>query len=70
MIYFFSRHEQFLRCEIYPGQPNVLTVIDQHGVEHTERLTSAEDLEVRWTKIRDELTREGWMGPFGRDGRG
>jgi hypothetical protein len=70
VIYFFSRHQQFLRCEIQPGSPHVLTLIDHLGVEHTERLTSAEELEARWTEMRDELARDGWMGPFGRDGRG
>ena len=43
MIYFFSRQQQFVRCEIYPGSPHVLTLVDQHGVEHTERLKSAKD---------------------------
>ena len=69
MIYFFSRQQQFVRCEIYPGSPHVLTLVDQHGVEHTERLKSAKDLELRWTEMRDELARNGWHGPFGRDAR-
>ena len=69
VIYFFSREHQFLRCEIHPGQPHVLTMIDQHGIEHTERHTSADDLEVRWQELRGQLSRDGWRGPFGRDAR-
>jgi hypothetical protein len=69
VIYFFAKEQQFLRCEIYPGQPNILTVIDQHGVEHTERHASADDLEARWTEVRKQLSHDGWSGPFGRDAR-
>ena len=58
-----------MRCEIHPGSPHVLTVVDQNGVEHTEHLNSAAALETRWNEMRDELTRNGWGGPFGRDGR-
>jgi hypothetical protein len=69
VIYFFSRQGQFVRCEIHPGQPNLLTVIDANGIEHTERHTCADDLEARWTEVRTELSRAGWIGPFGRDAR-
>ena len=69
MIHFFSKQQQFLRCEIYPGQPHVLTVIDADGVEHTERHTSTDALEARWTDLRAQLVRDGWIGPFGRDAR-
>ena len=69
MIHFFSEQHQVLRCEIYPGQPHVLTVIDADGVAHTERHTSTEALEARWTDLRAQLVREGWIGPFGRDAR-
>jgi hypothetical protein len=69
VIYFFAKERRFLRCEIHPGQPNLLTVIDPTGREHTERLASSEDLEARWTEIRSQLSDDGWMGPFGRDAR-
>ena len=69
VIYFFSKQDQFLRCEIHPGQPHVLTLVDANGVEHTERHTSAEALETRWSEVRTELLLGGWIGPFGRDAR-
>ena len=55
VIYFFARQDQFVRCEIFPGQPHVLTLVDANGVEHTERHTSADDLEARWAEVRREL---------------
>ena len=69
MIYFFAKDQRFLRCEIHPGQPNLLTVIDPTGREHTERLASTEELEQRWTEVRTQLGQDGWTGPFGRDAR-
>jgi hypothetical protein len=69
VIHFFSRQHQFLRCEIYPGQPHVLTVIDPNGAEHSERHMSTDALEARWTELRTQLVQDGWIGPFGRDAR-
>jgi hypothetical protein len=69
VIYFFVKKHRFLRCEIHPGQPNLLTVIDPSGREHTERLASSEDLETRWSEVRTQLSNDGWSGPFGRDAR-
>jgi hypothetical protein len=69
MIYSFSKDRQFLRCEIVPGQPHALTVIDPNGEEHIEHFSSTTDLEARWNELRHELTRDGWRGPFGRDAR-
>ena len=69
MIHVVSKQHQFLRCEIYPGQPHVLTVIGADGVEHTERHSTTEALEARWTDLRTQLVRDGWIGPFGRDER-
>ena len=58
-----------MRCEIYPGQPHRLTMIDATGAEQTEQHASAEGLEARWTEVRARLSLEGWIGPFGRDAR-
>ena len=69
LIYFFSKQDQFLRCEIYPGQPHRLTLVDANGAEHTERHTTTQALEARWTDLRTQLLRDGWIGPFGRDAR-
>ena len=69
MIYFFAKQQQFVQCEIHPGRPHVLTIIDPDGVEHTERHSCAEQLLVRWTEVHGQLARDGWIGPFGRDGR-
>jgi hypothetical protein len=69
VIYFFSRGQQYARCEVLPGVPHVLRVVDADGTEHTERCYSAVQLEDRWTQVCSELLRDGWEGPFGRDGR-
>ena len=69
MIYVFAKGRRLLRCEIHPGQPNLLTVFDPGGREHTEHLGSSADLEARWSEIRSHLSDDGWMGPFGRDAR-
>jgi hypothetical protein len=69
VIHLSSKQHQFLRCEIFPGQPHVLTVVGADGVEHIERHTTTEALEARWTDLRTQLLRDGRIGPFGRDGR-
>jgi hypothetical protein len=66
VIYFFSKDEQFVRCEIYPGRPHVLTVIGVDGAERTERHESATDLNKRWNELLTEFAGNGWQGPFGR----
>jgi hypothetical protein len=69
MIYFFTRQGSFIQCEIYPGQPNLLSVIDPDGLAVTERYASAEDLLARWRELRQGLQADGWSGPIGRDSR-
>jgi hypothetical protein len=66
VIYFFSKDQRFVLCEIYPGRPHVLTLIDANGVEHTEQHHCASDLSKRWSELLSELTCDGWQGPFGR----
>ena len=69
MIYFFTKGQEFVRCEIMPGSPHALRVIEPDGAEHAEHFFSTEQLDDRWSAIRGELQRAGWSGPFGRDGR-
>lgn len=69
VIYFFAKQDRFVQCEMHPGRPHVLTVIDADGVEHTERHSCVDQLLERWTEIHRQLARDGWIGPFGRDGR-
>ena len=69
MIYFFAKQRQFVQCEIHPGRPHVFRVIHSDGEELTEEYSSASDLQTRWYEVAAELTRIGWSGPFGRDGR-
>ena len=69
VIYFFAKQDQFVQCEMHPGRPHVLTIIDADGVEHTERHSSVDQLLERWTEVHRQLARDGWIGPFGRDGR-
>lgn len=69
MIYFFEKDDAFVQCEIHPGLPHVLKVIDTSGVVHAEAHASAELLEERWRQVRARLAHDGWRGPFGRDPR-
>lgn len=69
MIYFFSDGQRFVRCEVLPGEPHVLRLVQPDGAEHTECYYSAVQLDDRWSELRGQLVREGWSGPFGRDGR-
>ena len=69
MIYFFAKQQQFVQCEVHPGCPHVFRVIDSDGEALTERYSSASDLQERCDEVAAELTRRGWSGPFGRDGR-
>ena len=69
MIYFFSKHQQFLQCEVHPGPPRVLRVIEPGGHEQTERCSTAAELQLRWEEVRRQLQGAGWSGPFGRDPR-
>jgi hypothetical protein len=69
MIYFFRKQGSFVQCEIYPGQPHVLTVIEPGGAERTERYGSADDLQARWVSLSRTLQADGWCGPLGRDSR-
>jgi len=70
VIYFFSKGDRFVQCEIYPGRPHVLTVVDVSGAERTERFHSGGDLHDRWTEVQQQLLADGWSGPLGRDARG
>ena len=69
VIYFFAKGQQLLQCEIHPGPPHVLTVIEPGGVQHTERYHSSSLLDQRWQEVRQQYADEGWQGPFGRDSR-
>ena len=69
LIYFFSKGQEFVRCEIHPGRPHVFRIIDASGVEQVERHHSDEDLQTRWNQVTSELAYDGWTGPFGRDNR-
>jgi len=69
MIYFFTRDDEFLQCEIYPGTPHVLTVITPDGGQQTEQHDSSDGLHARWGEVSRRLWEQGWQGPFGRDTR-
>ena len=69
MIYFFTRDDEFVQCEIYPGTPHVLTVITPDGGHQTEQHESSHGLHARWGEVSRQLTQRGWQGPFGRDTR-
>ena len=69
MIYFFAKGPHFTQCEILPGSPHLLRVLDPLGRQHTESYTSPRDLDDRWSEITQQLRQAGWFGPFGRDPR-
>ena len=69
MIYFFAKGLQFTQCEIHPGEPHLLRVLDPLGGEHTEAFISSQDLVDRWGEITQQLRHDGWFGPYGRDAR-
>ena len=69
MICFFAKGSRFVQCEIHPGQPHVLRVIEPSGTEHVEHYASPHALEQRWSEIATALHHDGWLGPLGRDGR-
>jgi hypothetical protein len=69
MVYFFSRARQFVQCEIHPGPPHVLTLIEPGGSERTELHDSTGALHERWEEVQQQLALDGWQGPFGRDSR-
>jgi hypothetical protein len=69
VIYFFLKDRQFVQCEIHPGPPHILTVIDAEGSAHSESYAVTETLQEHWGDICRRLELEGWQGPFGRDSR-
>lgn len=69
MIYFFKKHQDNLQCEIHPGRPHALTIIEPGGAERTERYATSREIEARWEELRQLLHAQGWHGPFGRDAR-
>jgi len=69
VIYFFAREHEFTHCEIYPGAPHILILITPDGVQHTEEHESSDRLHARWGEVVEQLTDQGWQGPFGRDTR-
>jgi hypothetical protein len=66
-MYFFSRDDEFIQCEIHPGAPHMLAVIKPGEPKAVEWHRSSETLDARQNEIREEFTRQGWFGPFGRD---
>lgn len=69
VIYFFTKSQAYVQCELHPGRPNRLTVLGPGDVEYTERFATADALQQRWDELRTRLVQDGWSGPFGRDAR-
>jgi hypothetical protein len=69
LVYFFERDLVFIRCEIEPGSPHILTVTYPGGTVHTEKHASGDSLDEHWQELRAQFVRDGWSGPFGRDPR-
>lgn len=68
MIYFFVKGDSFVQCELYPGHPNVVRVIEPDGSVHSERHGS-QTVNEAWDRVCTRWVAEGWDGPFGRDPR-
>lgn len=69
VVYFFSRGDEFIQCEIHPGAPHSLALIKPGEPPAVEWHQSSETLDARRHEILEELIRQGWCGPFGRDSR-
>jgi hypothetical protein len=69
VVYFFSRGDEFIQCEIRPGAPHMLALVKPGEPKAVEWHGTSESLEARRNEIREELARQGWRGPFGRDSR-
>jgi hypothetical protein len=69
VIYFFAKEAEYIKFEIYPGRPHVLTIIADGANPQTERYSTSADLHDRLNHLWCDLKGEGWDGPLGRDAR-
>jgi hypothetical protein len=69
VFYFFQRGPEFVRCEISGDQVSGYRVVvtQPDGTEHAETFTRSDAAHARWLVIQEELKKEGWWGPHGRD---
>jgi hypothetical protein len=69
VVYFFSRGDEFIQCEIHPGAPHLLAVMKPGEPQAVEWYRPSQTFDGRRNETREELVRQGWCGPFGRDSR-
>jgi hypothetical protein len=70
MFYFFQRGSEYVRCELrsLAGSNACELVIAGDGQpERTERFSSWESAETRWSELRRGFQHDGWQGPLGRE---
>jgi hypothetical protein len=68
VFYFFRRGEQFVRCELRKVDDGYqLIILRVDGTEAVEQYDSEDKLTARWSSLQQELLREGWWGPHGRE---
>ena len=69
MFYFFKKGREFRRYEVRTNPDDTYDVIVTHpdGQLEVHRFESTNDLNAQWQNLQEQLTRQGWWGPYGRD---
>ena len=69
MFYFFKRGRDFRRYEVRTNADGTYEVIVSHpdGRQEVHQFDSTRDLNEQWQHLQEQLTKEGWWGPYGRD---
>lgn len=64
MLYFFSRKNEMVLCEITQGLTgeSVLTVTGSGGLIQRDQFPTAE-MQARWLDVRARFQSDGWSGP-------
>jgi hypothetical protein len=70
MFYFFNRGSDYLRCEIREaaqGNGYEVVVTEPGKPERVESFATSDEAHAYWMRLQQDLLRDGWWGPHGRD---
>lgn len=69
MFYFFKKGREFRRYEVRTNEDGTYEVTVSHpdGRQEIHRFETTLELNQRWQFLQEQLTKEGWWGPYGRD---
>jgi hypothetical protein len=70
VIYFFAKQDQFVQCEMHPGRPHVLTVIDADGVNTPSGITAWTNSWSAGPKSTDSSRATAGLGPLAETAAG